>query len=512
MSSPLRILLIDDLITQAVVDRILADGFNLTTCSNSDRLESILEDDECPFDLALVDFTLKGTAGFRSAHHDGVEVTRALSEWCPELSIVGISKYLASNSELLNSEVSRWIIAGAAWWVNTDRLGTPNGWAEYAPSLKALAERTRTRRARLAPRFTESAPALPKTVLDMAVKAARAGSTVLIRGETGVGKEVLAKFIADQAAAEPFVSVNCAAIPPTLFESEMFGTEKGGYTGAVSRDGIFEKAHNGVLFLDEVGELDLPCQAKLLRVIQEGKVTRVGGVVELDARPRVLICATNQPLEELVASKKFRRDLFFRLNVIPIVLPPLRERLDELPTLVKTLLARCNNDFEREVGFESEKAAVEFFGDYFRKQPPNTSGNVRELELLLRRVVCMANSDIVRTDDIEKLCLTPARIQVHASDRPLLKNMDAFYARFVEKVEPLIKRLGDPKDHEVKNKAALIRIATEQVLDEYTLDGFEPVRAKRLEGLLEERNPELWEQIRDANPRRKKSGGKTDEG
>lgn len=216
-------------------------------------------------------------------------------------------------------------------------------------------------------------------------KAAKTQVTVLLTGETGVGKERFARALHELSprSAAPFVAVNCAALPAELIEAELFGVEKGAYTGAhAARAGRFERAHGGTLLLDEVGDLPLPAQAKLLRVLQEGEVERVGAEVTRRVNVR-LVAATNVDLEKAVREGRFRQDLWYRLNVYPICLPPLRERLADVPALAAAMLTRfCSIHDKRVVGF-AERAAQALVQH-------NWPGNVRELENLVERGVILA--------------------------------------------------------------------------------------------------------------------------
>ena len=216
-------------------------------------------------------------------------------------------------------------------------------------------------------------------------KAAKTQVTVLLTGETGSGKERFARALHELStrSSAPFVAVNCAALPAELIEAELFGVEKGAYTGAhAARAGRFERAHGGTLLLDEVGDLPLPAQAKLLRVLQEGEVERVGAETTRQVNVR-LIAATNVDLEKAVREGRFRQDLWYRLNVYPIGLPPLRERLADIPVLAKAMLTRfCSLHDKRVAGFaERAMQALE--------QHP-WPGNVRELENLVERGVILA--------------------------------------------------------------------------------------------------------------------------
>jgi Nif-specific regulatory protein len=221
-------------------------------------------------------------------------------------------------------------------------------------------------------------------------------STVLLRGESGTGKELIARavhFLSNRKDG-PFIKVNCAALPETLLESELFGHEKGAFTGAnAERKGRFELAHTGTLFLDEIGEISGPFQAKLLRVLQEGEFERVGGnrTLKVDVR---LVCATNRNLEEMVAKGDFRADLYYRINVVPLFLPPLRERKEDIPLLVDHFLQRFNKENSRHVRIAPEAMEV-LLACYF-------PGNVRELENCVYRVATLVRGDVVR--DIDFAC------------------------------------------------------------------------------------------------------------
>lgn len=224
--------------------------------------------------------------------------------------------------------------------------------------------------------------------------------TVLIRGETGTGKELIAHLIhlLSPRSQAPFIEVNCAAVPENLFESELFGHEKGSFTGATSkRKGRFELAQAGSLFLDEVGELPLNLQAKLLRALQEKKISRVGSETDIEVDVRVLT-ATNRDLKELAAEGKFREDLYYRLNVLEIEIPPLRRRKEDIPLLVDFFLARYSM---RPVRFDPEAMAT------LVKYP--FPGNVRELEHVIQRTVTMLRGPVIRVADL------PAEMRLHKS-------------------------------------------------------------------------------------------------
>jgi DNA-binding NtrC family response regulator len=232
-------------------------------------------------------------------------------------------------------------------------------------------------------------------VLEFVQKVADSDSTVMIQGESGTGKELVARMLHFNSLRRdrPLVPVNCGAIPENLLESELFGHEKGAFTGAThARMGRFELAHGGTIFLDEIGELSLPLQVKLLRVLQEREFERVGGnrTIHVDVR---IIAATNQDLETMVEERRFRQDLFYRLNVIPIVIPPLRERRTDIPLLIDHFLTRFNQSKHTEVvGLDDE--ALRLLTEY------DWPGNIRELENMMERLVVLKKQGILSSEDL----------------------------------------------------------------------------------------------------------------
>jgi Nif-specific regulatory protein len=232
-----------------------------------------------------------------------------------------------------------------------------------------------------------------RKVMDKVTVAARSNSTILLRGESGTGKELFARAIHDlsQRRDKPFIRLNCAALPETVLESELFGHEKGSFTGAlVQRIGRFELAHGGTLLLDEIGEISGSFQAKLLRVLQEGEFERVGGTKTLKVDVR-LVCATNRNLEQAVSKGEFRADLYYRINVVPLFLPPLRERRSDIRLLAEAFLKRFNAENGREMTF-SDPAVGLLEHCYF-------PGNVRELENCVRRTATLAQHPQIESGD-----------------------------------------------------------------------------------------------------------------
>ena len=236
---------------------------------------------------------------------------------------------------------------------------------------------------------------MTRDIVDLVNKIAKLSATVLILGESGTGKELLARLIHRESADPdaPFIAVNLAAIPRELAESTLFGHERGAFTGAhLQQLGKFELASNGTLFLDEIGDLRLDLQAKLLRAIQEGEIERVGGSKPVKTEFR-LIAATNIDLEKAVKEGKFREDLYYRINVIPIKLPPLRERAEDVPQLVDFFLKRYNTKFHKNI-----KGVTPPTVDVLKKYW--WPGNIRELENLIERLVAVSDKDYISEEDL----------------------------------------------------------------------------------------------------------------
>jgi formate hydrogenlyase transcriptional activator len=254
---------------------------------------------------------------------------------------------------------------------------------------------------------------------------ARTDSPVLIQGETGTGKEVVARAIHEESLRKrgPYVKVNCAAIPAGLLESELFGHERGAFTGALMQTtGRFQLAHMGTLFLDEIGDLPLEMQPKLLRVLQEQEFERLGSTrtIHVDVR---IVAATNQDLAQLVRDRRFRADLFYRLNVFPIDLPPLRNRLEDIPTLIQHFMCKFSCQMKKQVSYISEEVMEAFL----RHDWP---GNVRELQNVVERAVIMSSGvslqlpagDLKRT--VKSDSAAPVRTLADAERSHILKVLD----------------------------------------------------------------------------------------
>ncbi|MDY0287510.1 MAG: sigma-54 dependent transcriptional regulator [Sphaerochaeta sp.] len=243
--------------------------------------------------------------------------------------------------------------------------------------------------------FVGESPSIRK-IKDLITRIADTNSTVLITGESGTGKEVVARDIHASSPVQggPFVAINIGGVPENLLESELFGYEKGAFTGAAARKtGMFELASGGTLFLDEIGDMPLSLQVKILRVLQDKRITRLGGTDPMPINARI-IAATNKDVEHLVREGKFREDLFYRLNVVRITIPPLRERREDIPLLAAGILKRFNRQMGNKIsGFTTEALSMLCNHDFF--------GNVRELENILERAVIFSNTSEIHVEDLD---------------------------------------------------------------------------------------------------------------
>jgi DNA-binding NtrC family response regulator len=270
-------------------------------------------------------------------------------------------------------------------------------------------------------------------LFDSIKRIARSSTNVIIRGESGVGKELVARAIHDQSPRKTraFVSVNCAALPETLMESELFGYEKGAFTGAAGmKEGRIEVAHQGTLFLDEIATLTLPLQSKLLRVLEDRSLTRLGGKksIKVDFR---LVSATNENLEEMTKEGKFREDLYYRIHVVPVFVPSLRERVEDIPALAEhfiTVYCAANRLDPKRLSDEALLALKRYAWP----------GNVRELENAIQRIVVMTESDTIAIDDLPPEIAQSSgrdgkgRFRLPADGIDLDKELDATERRWVQ--------------------------------------------------------------------------------
>ncbi len=366
-------------------DLLTREGHRVAEAESGEKALQLLE--SSLFDLILLDFRMPGM--------NGLELLRQIKRINPEIEVVIMTAYGTIETAV---EAMK---AGAR-----DYLTKPIDFEELCILIERVAEhRTLVRENRMLRRELKakgvSADAIRyhsqkmAELVNLAGRVAPSQATVLIRGETGTGKELFARLLhhLSPRAERPFVVVNCAAIPETLLESDFFGHEKGAFTGAVQRRiGRFEQADGGTLFLDEIGELTPAVQVKLLRFLQEREFERVGGERTLKADVRI-ISATHQDLEAGVKAGTFREDLFYRINVVTMAIPPLRERREDIPLLIDHFVVRFARENHKKIdGISREARDLLIRYDY--------PGNVRELENIMERAVVICRGSVVLRDDL----------------------------------------------------------------------------------------------------------------
>ncbi|MCI4462795.1 MAG: sigma-54-dependent Fis family transcriptional regulator [Caldisericum sp.] len=438
-----RILVADDEenIRMLLSETLKDEGYEIIEVTNGD--EAVKEVKKSDFDCALMDV--------RMPVLDGMEAFLKIREIRSNLPVIFLTAY--GSSDLAIKAMKK----GAY-----DYLTKPFDLEELKVKVKKAIELKE---------LTDNAPKFEKDenryisdeivgnspkmqeVFKQIGKVAESDATVLIRGESGTGKELVAKAIHHHSNRKnkPFIVVNCAAIPETLLESELFGHEKGAFTDAYARRiGKFEQAQDGTIFLDEIGDMSLNLQAKLLRILQEKTFSRVGGNETIVSNARVL-AATNRNLEKLVETGEFREDLFYRLNVVTIWLPPLRERKEDIPLLVDYFVAKYAEKYKKDVRGVS-KEVLELFLDY------DWPGNVRELENAVARGVIVTSAPLILIEDLPQTLRdkTKQERQGEVKVEGQLEEENLNLPKLIEKIEKeaIIKALEKAEGN--KTKAAQI--------------------------------------------------------
>jgi len=386
MNKNVHILVVDDehIMRESLSDWLRDDGYSVETAESGSKALSILGSED--WGVILVDLKMPGM--------DGIELMGEIKKAKPNIPVIIMTAYATVDTAVKAMRQGAY-----------DYLVKPFDPEEMALIIRKLVahqklvEENRFLRDELHKRF-EFKDILTKNkkmlqVLELVKSVGPTNSTVLIQGESGTGKELVARAVhaCSTRVEGPFIPVSCAALPESLLESELFGYEKGAFTGAVtSRKGRFEETEGGTLFLDEVGEISPRTQVDLLRVLQEKEIRRLGGkdVIKVDVR---VICATNKDLESEVRTGTFREDLFYRLNVVQIPIPPLRHRTEDIPLLAEHFLRKYSIQNAKDVQGISEEAMVLLV----RHKWP---GNVRELENAIERAVVVCQSSFVGTDHL----------------------------------------------------------------------------------------------------------------
>ncbi len=447
-----RVLIADD---EASLRKVLAsslrkEGYDVVSVKSGDEAMEVLEASESPdtgepFHLVITDLRMPGM--------DGMALLQRINKRFRDLPVVVLTAH--GTVDLAVQALKQGAFDFITKPYERDEL--------FSVVKKALEHRARDVEE---PRGDDErtlvgASERMRRVDEIIAKVADSPSTVLITGESGTGKELVALALHNKSSRhdKPFIRINAAAIPPTLIEAELFGHEKGAFTGAVSsKPGRFELAHGGTLFLDEIGELPIDMQVKLLRVLQESTFERVGGIKTLQVDVR-LIAATNRDLRKAIEQGQFREDLFWRLNVVPVELPPLRERTEDVPVLVEAFIKKLNRRLNRSVErFTPEAVAV--------LQSYPWPGNIRELENIVERTLLFADKSVIDAADLPPDLqakiggLAPRSSAVSAAEPAGEGSMkDIVKQRMAELEKDLIQRALDDTQGNVTHAARKLKIS-----------------------------------------------------
>ena len=396
MTAKARILVVDDERSMQEFLEIFfrREGYHVVTAGDLDSARTHLEEDE--FDVVITDIQMPGGSG--------LDLLRAAHELSPESIVIMITAFASTETAIGAMKEGAYDYITKPFKVDEIRIVV-----EKALEKKLLSSENRRLRSELRHRERDrslvgNGPAMQR-VFELIGQVADSKANVLISGESGTGKEMVARAIhaGGERRERPFVVVNCAAIPEMLLESELFGHVKGAFTGALhNKAGLFETADGGTLFLDEVGELTLALQVKVLRLIQEKTFRRVGDTHDqrIDVR---IVCATNRRLQDEVAAGRFREDLYYRLNVIEIPMPPLHERREDIALLVDHFIQK----YSRELGKPVQGASDAVMDRLMTYRFP---GNVRELENVIERAVALSRQPVLGLDSLAPAVLHPAEI------------------------------------------------------------------------------------------------------
>ncbi len=434
MAKTTSIHLIDDepIIHEVLGQLLTSEGYEVEISSSGE--EALAKLGEQSFDLTLLDLLMPGL--------DGLAVLKRIREKDPQATVIIITAYASVESALAAMKMGAY-----------DYIQKPFKHEELLLTLQRAVEHSRLKeenlrlKDELRGKFSFSSiigkSKVMENVFDLIRAAAPTRSTILIQGESGTGKELVARSIHQNSdrAQFSFITVNSGSLPPDLLESHLFGHVKGAFTGAVSHKmGLFEAADRGTIFFDEISTLNLETQAKLLRVMQEKEFMRLGGTKTLKVDVRI-IAATNTDLEEMIKRKAFREDLFYRLNVIKIELPPLRQRKEDIPLLVKHFLDIYGQENAKEV----EGLAEEVWAILSGYQWP---GNIRELENLIERAVVFTKTKVIDPSSLPPFLLTPRMVEgpdlpAAAKTLPLKDQIQSFQRQVI--VDTLRKTKGVQK-------------------------------------------------------------------
>ncbi|MFC1500587.1 sigma-54-dependent transcriptional regulator [Candidatus Zixiibacteriota bacterium] len=457
-----RVLVLDDEenIRFFFTEALKKEGYDVRTVGKGDRALELFSDED--FDVAVVDLKLPDA--------DGMEIMKTFRAQKPAVPVIIITAH--GNKQIAHQALSE----GAYDYFSKPfdledmrvviRRAAEN--ARLLQEVEILRQQMEEGRKADAPRLIGDSAAMD-VVKDTIATVAESDVTCLILGESGTGKELVAELIHQKSnrADGPFVTLNCAAIPDTLIETEMFGYEKGAFTGAVQQtSGKFEQADGGTLFLDEIGDMTPMVQTKLLRVIETGEFHRVGGASSVRVNVR-LLAATNKDLKKAIEEGNFREDLFYRINVVSLPLPPLRQRPEDIPVLVTWFLAQFNEKYNKSItGVDEEVMA--------RLLEYSWPGNVRELQNVLQRVVVLERNDSVTFSSVpEMIGGSPSTATLSLDElagqslSDALKQVRSRFERVL--IEEALERSGGNKS-EAARILKISRVNLHQKINEYEIE------------------------------------------
>jgi DNA-binding NtrC family response regulator len=428
-----KILIVDDEIstTETLQGFLKKQGYDVTAEHDPESALTLVRENE--FDLMIADY--------RMPKMNGLELIQKVREFDPVIAIIMISAYgkIETAVKIMKSGASDYLtkpIDLKELLILIDKcIDNKRLLVENRQLKEILQEKFRFEN------IVGNSSGLNE-VMSMVQRVACSNATVSLRGESGTGKELIAMALhfASERKDKPFIKVSCAALPESLLESELFGHIKGSFTGAITdRKGKFEEAHTGTIFLDEIGEISQTTQTKLLRVLQEREFERVGSnqTVKVDVR---IIAATNKDLEEAVKLKEIREDLYYRLNVVPIFIPALKKRREDIPPLIEHFISKFSEENNKDIeGITQEARKALIMYDY--------PGNIRELENIIERAIVLARDDVISIKDLP-LTVTSSHNEEDNQQKPFLELMT------LEEAEKALIEMALQKHNGVQTRAA----------------------------------------------------------
>lgn len=434
-----KILVIDDdeIVRNLLAEHIGNQGYEATVCKDGSQGLEVFKNER--FEVVILDIVMPGM--------DGIDVLKEIHKFNPHSVVILITAYGSIRNAVDAMKAGAFDYITKPFDLDDVTFAVKRG-VDISKLERENIELKRQLKNRYGFENIIGDSSALQSVYTLIDKVAPTDSTVLILGESGTGKELIANIIHynSERLNKPFITVNCSAIPHDLLESELFGHEKGAFTGAIStKRGKFEMADHGTVFLDEIGDIDLSLQVKLLRVLQERAFERVGGTKTIKINVRI-IAATNKNLEEEVGTGKFRQDLFYRLNVIPVQLPPLRERKGDIPLLCHHFMEKYCDKRKKPVLKISGEAMLAFTNYSW-------PGNVRELENLIERLVVLKENDTIVSSDLpKKLQCEESNFESSVGHEISSGNID--FNRRIEDFEKYIITNAIQSVHGIKSKAA----------------------------------------------------------